>query len=184
MHFCRVLAADQHGARSLNELRANELVLEWNACGVDVEAIVMQRSVNDCSRLSRSSPCAAIASTTAIAATAVTVIAVIQVGDCINECARKSKDETWNSLCLAFRLVMAQAIVIVAVRKSTDMQRDYWNRNETCISAAGTHAACPNFGPHFDGEQWLHLKDALLMQKSCVLDQEEVRWYSMSEVVA
>ena len=46
---------------------------------------------------------------------------------------------------------MAQAIIIVAVRKSTDMQRDHWNRNGTCISAAGTQAFCPNFGPYFDG---------------------------------
>jgi|AntAceMinimDraft_11_1070367.scaffolds.fasta_scaffold27091_2 hypothetical protein len=38
---------------------------------------------------------------------------------------------------------MAQAIVIVAVRKSTDMQRDHWNRNGTCILAAGTRAIRP-----------------------------------------
>jgi len=46
---------------------------------------------------------------------------------------------------------MAQAIVIVAVRKSTDMQRDHWNRNGRCILAADTHAFRPNFGPHYDG---------------------------------
>ena len=40
----------------------------------------MQSSVNDCSLLFRSSPCAAIASTTVIAATAA-VIAVVQVND-------------------------------------------------------------------------------------------------------
>jgi len=45
---------------------------------------------------------------------------------------------------------MAQAIVIVGVRKSVDMQRDHWNRNGTCILAAGTYAFRPNLGPHFD----------------------------------
>ena len=63
----------------LNEVSVNNLVLEWNAHGVDVKAIAMLRSVNDCS-LSLSSPCAAIASATAIAANAAAVIAVIQVG--------------------------------------------------------------------------------------------------------
>ena len=56
------------------------MVLKWNAYGVDVEAIVMLRSFNNCS-LSRSSSCAAIASTTAISATLAAVIAVIKVGD-------------------------------------------------------------------------------------------------------
>ena len=59
----------------------------------DVKAIAMQRSVNDCS-LSRSSPCAAIASSNAIAATAAAaVIAVIKVGGLVNEFVRKHTDK-------------------------------------------------------------------------------------------
>ena len=55
----------------------------------------MQRSVNDCS-LSRSSSCAAIASSNAIAATAAAaaVIAVIKVGGLVNEFVRKQTDKT------------------------------------------------------------------------------------------